>query len=50
MDHVQYYNDERPAYALDYNTPVQYRIEQGYCFICLFSIDKFTRVMYFILL
>ena len=31
MDHYdQYYNYERPTYALDYKTPIQYRIEQGY--------------------
>ena len=28
--YVKYYNNERPAYALQYKTPVQYRIEQGF--------------------
>ena len=28
--YVQYYNNERPAYALGYKSPVQYRIEQGF--------------------
>ena len=27
---VTYYNEERPAYALNYKSPVQYRIEQGF--------------------
>jgi len=27
---VEYYNNDRPAYALQYKTPVQYRIEQGF--------------------
>nr|MCR5135298.1 IS3 family transposase [Clostridiales bacterium] len=29
-DYVTYYNNERPAYALQYKSPVQYRIEQGF--------------------
>lgn len=28
--YVEYYNNDRPAYALQYKTPVQYRIEQGF--------------------
>ena len=28
--YVEYYNLERPAYSLDYKSPVQYRIEQGF--------------------
>lgn len=28
--YVQYFNFERPAYALNYKSPVQYRIEQGF--------------------
>lgn len=27
---VKYFNNERPAYALDYKTPVQYRTERGF--------------------
>lgn len=27
---VKYYNEERPAYALQYKSPIQYRIEQGF--------------------
>lgn len=29
-DFVYYFNNERPAYALNYKTPVQYKIEQGF--------------------
>lgn len=29
-DYIEYYNNERPAYALQYKSPVQYRIEQGF--------------------
>jgi len=29
-EYVEYYNNERPAYALNYKTPVQYRVEQGF--------------------
>lgn len=29
-EYVEYYNNERPAYALNYKTPVQYKIEQGF--------------------
>lgn len=29
-DYVKYYNNYRPAYALKYKSPVQYRIEQGF--------------------
>lgn len=29
-EYVDYYNNERPAYALNYKTPIQYRIEQGF--------------------
>lgn len=28
--YVKYFNNERPAYALDYLSPVQYRVEQGF--------------------
>lgn len=28
--YVEYYNNERPAYALGYLSPVQYRTEQGF--------------------
>ena len=28
--YVDYYNHERPAYALNYQTPVQYRTERGF--------------------
>lgn len=28
--YVDYYNNERPAYALNYQSPVQYRIERGF--------------------
>ncbi|WP_442870846.1 IS3 family transposase, partial [Anaerotignum sp.] len=28
--YVQYFNNERPAYALGYLSPVQYRTEQGF--------------------
>jgi len=29
-EYVKYYNEERPAYSLDYKSPVQFRIEQGF--------------------
>ena len=29
-EYVEYYNNRRPAYALNYQSPVQYRIEQGF--------------------
>ena len=29
-DYVDYYNNIRPAYALNYQSPVQYRIERGF--------------------
>ncbi|MCR5134594.1 MAG: IS3 family transposase, partial [Clostridiales bacterium] len=29
-DYVRYYNNDRPAYSLQYRSPVQYRIEQGF--------------------
>lgn len=29
-DYVKYYNEERPAYSLNYKSPVQFRIEQGF--------------------
>ena len=29
-EYVSYYNHERPAFALDYKTPVQYRTERGF--------------------
>lgn len=28
--YVDYYNYERPAYALNYKSPVQYRTERGF--------------------
>ena len=28
--YVNYFNNERPAYALQYKSPVQFRIEQGF--------------------
>ena len=46
-DYVLYFNNDRPAYALSYNTPVQFRIEQRYSlrwfFISLLLIDRFTQ-------
>ncbi|WP_077177257.1 IS3 family transposase [Carboxydothermus pertinax] len=27
---IDFYNKERPSFALNYKTPVQYRIEQGF--------------------
>ena len=27
---IRYYNNERPAYALNYKSPVQYRTELGF--------------------
>ena len=29
-DYVLYFNNERPAYALNYKTPIQFKIEQGF--------------------
>lgn len=29
-EYVQYFNHERPAYALKYKTPVEFRLEQGF--------------------
>ena len=29
-DYVKYYNNERPAYSLNYKTPVQFRLDQGF--------------------
>ena len=29
-EYVHYFNNHRPAYALDYKSPVQYRTEQGF--------------------
>ena len=28
--YVKYYNNERPAYALQYKSPVQYKTELGF--------------------
>ena len=28
--YVEYFNKERPAYALNYKSPVQYKTEQGF--------------------
>ncbi|GAV22904.1 integrase core domain-containing protein [Carboxydothermus pertinax] len=27
---INFYNTERPSFALNYKTPVQYKIEQGF--------------------
>lgn len=37
--YVEYYNIKRPVYALDYFSPVQYRIEHG-----LFSVFKTAHI------
>ncbi len=29
-EYMYYYNNDRPAYALNYKTPIQYKIEQGF--------------------
>ena len=29
-EYVYYYNYERPSYALNYKTPIQYKIESGF--------------------
>jgi len=29
-DYMYYYNNDRPAYALNYKTPIQYKIEKGF--------------------
>lgn len=36
---VSFFNNRRPAYALNYKTPAQYTTEQGYDFSCLQTID-----------
>ncbi|MDY5875071.1 MAG: IS3 family transposase [Bacilli bacterium] len=28
--YIDYYNYERPSYALNYKTPIQYKIESGF--------------------
>lgn len=28
--YIEYYNNERPSYALNYKTPIQYKIESGF--------------------
>lgn len=28
--YIEYYNNERPAYSLNYKTPIQYKIESGF--------------------
>ncbi|MBR0416363.1 MAG: IS3 family transposase [Firmicutes bacterium] len=28
--YINYYNNERPAYALQYKSPVQYKTEMGF--------------------
>lgn len=28
--YIDYYNNERPSYALKYKTPIQYKIESGF--------------------
>ena len=30
-NYVCYFNNERLSYKLNYKTPVQYRVEQGFC-------------------
>ena len=29
-EYVKYYNNERPAYALQYKSPIQYKTEMGF--------------------
>ncbi|MBQ6440677.1 MAG: IS3 family transposase, partial [Mogibacterium sp.] len=29
-EYIKYYNNERPAYALHYKSPVQYKTEMGF--------------------
>ena len=29
-EYIYYYNNERPSYALNYKTPIQYKIESGF--------------------
>ena len=29
--YINYYNNERPCYSLNYKTPIQYKIESGFC-------------------
>ena len=29
-EYIHYYNNERPSYALNYKTPIQYKIESGF--------------------
>ena len=29
-EYIYYYNNQRPAYALNYKTPIQYKIESGF--------------------
>ena len=29
-DYIYYYNNERPSYALNYKTPIQFKIDNGY--------------------
>ena len=28
--YIEYYNNERPSYALNYKPPIQYKIESGF--------------------
>ena len=28
--YIDYYNNERPSYALNYKTPIQYKTESGF--------------------
>ena len=28
--YIEYYNNERPSYSLNYKTPIQFKIESGY--------------------
>lgn len=43
-EYVYYFNNNRPAAALSYKSPVQYKTELGFqnygVFICLLSLDK----------
>ncbi len=33
-EYIYYYNNERPSYALNYKTPIQFKIESGFrCFL-----------------
>ena len=36
--YVRYFNNERLSYKLNYKTPVQYRIEQGFKWLVVFTV------------